>query len=233
MQSSTEPKRLVSRRAFRAAGFLLTGLLVISVVGCIKQMLFLGYLIGGPPSIEPDFDKETKLSMTEKDVTVAVVCFAPKELKWDVSDIDEDLAKYLSHKLAFHSVKVITPQRVQSWLDKNPEWDRPDEVGAEFKTTYVIFVELEDYNLYEKGNQNLYRGRAELNVSVWKMDKATGEGEIIFRKPLTSQYPLAIGRPTSEITYSRFKKAYLTRLSEEIGRMFYEHYNGADIQDAT
>lgn len=233
MQSSTPSKRSTTRRAWRAAGLLFVGVSFISVVGCLKQILFLGYLIGGPPSIEPDFDKQTKLSMTAEDVTVAVVCFAPKELKWDVSDIDEDLAKYISHKLAYHKVKVIMPQRVQAWLDKNPEWDRPDEVGAEFKTTYVIFVELEDYNLYEKGNQNLYRGRAEANVSVWKMDKETGEGEVIYRKSLTSQYPLAIGRPTSEITYSRFKKAYLTRLSEEIGRLFYEHFNGADIQDAT
>eukprot|EP00913_Durusdinium_trenchii_P008985 g8451.t1 len=128
---------------------------------------------------------------------------------------------------------VITPQRVQSWLDKNPDWSRADEIGAEFKTTYVIHIELEDYQLYEKGNQDLYRGRAEVNVSVWKMDKEAGEGEVIYRNTLTSRFPLAIGRPTSEITYSRFKKAYLTRLSEEIGRLFYEHYNGADIQDAT
>ncbi len=42
--------------------------------------MILGYLIGGPPSIEPDFDKETGISLQGKDKTVAVVCFAPREL---------------------------------------------------------------------------------------------------------------------------------------------------------
>ena len=49
-------------------------MLLLTQAGCLKQMLFLGYLIGGPPSIEPDFDRNAKKSMTGKDVTVAVVC---------------------------------------------------------------------------------------------------------------------------------------------------------------
>lgn len=223
----------VSRPAFRLAGCLLAGGLLLFVTGCFQQILTLGYLIGGPPSIEPDFDRDTKHSMTAKDVKVAVVCFAPKDLKWDTSDLDEDIAKYVSYRLSGKKVKVIRPGWIKAWLDKNPEWDKPDEIGAEFKATYVINIELEDFKLYEKGNQNLYRGRAEVNVTVWEMDLEAGEGSIMYRKQLTSVYPLAIGKPTSEITYSRFKRRYLERLSEEIGRLFYEHYNGDDIQDAT
>ncbi|GAB4142973.1 MAG: hypothetical protein Tsb009_13740 [Planctomycetaceae bacterium] len=219
------------RRRKSAATIFTLGLIGISI-GCLKQMLFWGYLIGGPPSIEPDFEKMTKESLTDPDVTVAVVCYAPPELKLDNSDIDEDIAKYVSHRLAKKKVKVITPGRVQEWLDKNPEWDKPEEVGEFFKTTYVIFIEMEDYNLYEKGNQDLYRGRAEVSVSVWKMDD-DGTAEAIYRKQLTSQFPLVVGTPTTEITYSRFKRRYLSRLSEEIGRLFYEHFNGDDIPDAT
>ena len=37
-------------------------LIVVSLTGCLKQMLFLGLLIHGPPSIEPDFDDELKIS---------------------------------------------------------------------------------------------------------------------------------------------------------------------------
>jgi hypothetical protein len=48
--------------------------------GC-RVGLLLGLLIAGPPTVEPEFDRQTKESMTDKDVTVAVVCFAPTEVR--------------------------------------------------------------------------------------------------------------------------------------------------------
>ena len=51
----------------------------IGVSGC-NYVVLLGYLIGGPPSISPDFDEMTGTSLTDKDVIVAVVCYAPKEV---------------------------------------------------------------------------------------------------------------------------------------------------------
>ena len=65
------------------------------LTGC-NYFILIGYLIGGPPSIEPDFDVETNKSMTDLDVTVAVVCYAPPKLKWDFSKVDKELAKYNS-----------------------------------------------------------------------------------------------------------------------------------------
>jgi hypothetical protein len=220
------------RPAIRIAGFsMIAGLAMLSV-GCLQQILFWGYLIGGPPSIAPDFDERTGKSLSDEDVTVAIVCYAPTELRWDNSKVDEDIAKYVSNRLARQKIKVVTPERIQEWLDKNPEWDKPEEVGEHFKTTYVVFIEMEDYSLYEKGNQNIYRGRAEVNIVVWKMED-DGSAEKIYQKQLTSQFPLAVGTPSTEITYSRFRRRYLSRLSEEIGRLFYAHFNGADISDAT
>ncbi|MFP6768997.1 MAG: hypothetical protein VB859_12550, partial [Planctomycetaceae bacterium] len=67
-----------SRRLFRISVHTTAAALVIlSLTGCLKQLLFLGLLIHGPPSIEPDFDSRTGKSMTAKDVKVAVICEAP------------------------------------------------------------------------------------------------------------------------------------------------------------
>lgn len=203
-----------------------------STAGCLQQILFLGYLIGGPPSIEPDFETMTKKSLTDKDVTVAVVCYAPVELQHDFSKVDQEVCRYVANRLNQHKIKVVNPDRVHAWLDKNADWDKPEEIGAAFKTTYVIYIDLEKYSLYEENSANLYRGRAELQVSVWEMQD-DDSAEKIYTKELTSRYPLAVPRSTSEITYYRFKRQYLSRLSEEIGRLFYESYNGADIPDAT
>ena len=199
--------------------------------GCLKEMLFFGYLIGGPPSIEPDFEVQTKKSLTDKDVTVAIVCYAPKKLKWDFHDVDKDIARYVSHRLNEHKIKVISPDRVQQWLDrKQGDWDTADEIGAAFKTTYVIDIEMKDYNLYEKGSSTLFRGRSELFVTVWEMGP-DGSGEKIYRKEIKSMWPLVAPRSTSDLSYSKFRMLYLQRLSDVIGRLFYEHYNGDDMGD--
>ena len=216
-------------RAWQPMLFALTAAFALS--GC-NYFILAGYLIGGPPSIEPAFDKMTGNSMTDLDVTVAVVCYAPVELKWDFDQIDNELAKYVSFQLRDHKIKVVSPDYVWAWLDKNPDWDKPEEIGEHFDTTYVIYIDVQDYSLYEKNSANLYRGRAEAIVSVFEMDE-DGCGERIYSKEIVSEFPRLVGRATSEVTYTTFKRQYLSHLSDTIGRLFYEYYAGDKIPDAT
>jgi hypothetical protein len=201
----------------------------LSLPGC-SYVLFLGYLIGGPPSIEPSFDRETKESMTDKGVTVAVVCYAPNEVRYNFENIDHELTRYVTFRLHEHHIKVINPDRVKAWLDENADWDKPEEIGAAFDTTYVIYIDLNDFSLYEDGSATLYRGRAEAIVSVWKMDKS-GDAEKIFLEEVRSRFPLHQPKSATEESYANFKGRYLSRLSEEIGRLFYEYYIADDIVD--
>ena len=199
--------------------------------GC-NYVVLAGYLLGGPPSIEPHFDALTNQSMTDMDVKVAVVCYAPTKLKWDFSEIDHEIAKYVSFRLRDHEIKVVNPDYVRAWLDKNPDWDMVEEIGRDLDVTYVIYIDVSDYSLYEENSANLYRGRAEVFVSVFEMDES-GEGDKIYTKELNSRFPILAPRATSDVSYQTFKRHYLSRLSEEIGRLFYEHYNGDEIIDAT
>src|SRR5437870_2343834 len=91
-------------------------LLLSTSSGC-NAVLALGYLIGGPPSIEPDFDKQTNKSLAGKNKTVLVLCYAPTELKWDNDAVDYELGKHLAYQLNAHKIKVIDPDRVHAWLD--------------------------------------------------------------------------------------------------------------------
>ena len=145
---------------------LLSLLLFCTITSGCNYLVIFGYLIGGPPSVEPEFDKETKESMTDKDVRVVVVCFAPNEIN--------------------------------------------------------------EFTLYEEGSPNLYRGRAECIVSVWKMDD-DNHAEKIFSSQKISKYPLHQPVSSGDKTYITFKGEYLTRLSDEIGRFFYEYYIADEI----
>ncbi len=221
----------VSSSVWRLAVWTGVSLACCGLCGC-NYLILAGYLIGGPPSIAPDFETVTNKSMTDPGVVVAVVCYAPPEIKWDFDSIDEEIAKYVSYRLHQHKIRVINPDRVAAWLDENPEWDAPKEIGEAFHATYVIYIDLQSFNLYEENSAQLYRGRAEAIVSVYQTDEE-GQGERIYTKELVSKYPLAAPRSTYEVSYTTFKRQYLTRLSEEIGRLFYEHYAGDDIPDAT
>ena len=222
-----KPHRLL---AFRVDPILALMPAVCLLSGC-NYFILLGYLIGGPPSIEPDFDSMTKKSMTDKDVTVAVVCYAPTELKYDFDNVDREVAKYVSFRLGQHQIQFANPDIVWAWLDRNPDWDRPEEVGEALDVNYVVYIDLHAFSMFEEGSQTLYRGRAEAMVSVFEMAE-DGSGDKIYSKEITSQYPIRAPRSSSEVTYPTFKKQYLSRLSEEIGRLFFEHYAGDDIPDA-
>lgn len=204
--------------------------LCLPLSGC-SYLLFFGYLLGGPPSVEPPFDTETQECMTDKDVTVAVICFAPKDVKYGFEKIDEELAKYVTFRLHEHKIKVINPDQVKAWLDSNKDWDKPEEIGAAFKTTYVIYIDLNEFTLYEEGSATLYRGKSEAIVSVWKMDESHEEAEKIFSKEKISKFPLHRPESATETTYSNFKARYLSRLSDEIGRFFYEYYLSDEIME--
>lgn len=220
-------QNLSSRRGI-PSGWLMALVVLMSgaLTGC-NYLLFAGYLIGGPPSIAGVFETETGQSMTDKDVVVAVVCFVPKEVKWDFANIDYDLAKYVSNRMFCKKIKVINPDRIRDWLDKHPDWDSPDEIGAAFGATYVVHIEVNEFSLYEKNSSDLFRGRSDVLISVWEMEGETGEQ--IFTKDLESVYPRAVPRSTYDTKYTTFKREYYEVLSEDIGQLFYSHYTADDI----
>lgn len=211
---------------------LLPGLLLAAAVtaaGC-NYVVGLGYLIGGPPSVEPDFDKATNESLTDKEVVAAVVCYAPTPVKWNNSEIDREIAEYVAHRLNQHHIDVRSPEEVRKWIDEHPHWDQPEEIGKGVDVTHVVFIDLSEFSLYEEDAPNLYRGRAEAMISV--VAKQPGnEWREIYVKELVSRYPLAVARPVANQSFDSFKRQYLERLSEDIGRLFYEYYNGDDMPD--
>lgn len=195
--------------------------------GC-AQAVMLGYLIGGPPTIEPDFDKKTHISLDEKKRKVLVMCYAPKEVKWDFDSVDRELSVQIAHRLNQKKILVTDPNVVVAWLDNHPDWDKPEEIGRDAEVDFVIFVEISKFSLYEQGSNTLFRGNAEILLSVFEMEK-NGEGNEIYSKEVVSKFPIHQPVLTSEMSFYDFKQHYLSRLSDEIGRHFYPHEAGDDI----
>lgn len=172
------------------------------------------------PPIETDFYKKTNVALNKKGRKVLVMCYAPKEVKWDFDAVDRELGVYVAHRFNVSQIKVLDPDVVNEWLDKHPAWDKPEEIGRDLEVEFVVLVEIRKFGLFEPGSNTLFRGNAEIDLSVFEMEKS-GEGNEIYSKEVVSKYP--IGQPvmTSEVSYNDFKRHYLSRLSDEIGRHFY------------
>lgn len=208
-----------------------TGVLLVLLATGIGLILCRGRLpsppllsIGGAPRFEPDFSTQTGQKLEGKDKTVLVMCYAPTELKWDNDKVDYELAKHVAHRLNLNKIKVIDPDRVHAWLDKNKDWHKTVEVGAEFKVDYIVHVDLKEYSLFEEHSSDLYRGRADVVVSVYKMDDDKSDGNLIYSKDLISRFPSNTPVDAYSCSYDNFKKAYQSKLSREIGMLFYEHF---------
>ncbi len=209
----------------------MAALMVSCFSGC-NYLVFFGYLIGGPPQLEPIFEKETRKSFTDHGVRVAVVCYVDNDLKYQYDSIDHLLAVGVAARLRQNHIEIVNPERIRGWLEENTHWDTPDEIGAEFDATYVVYIDMSNFSLYEHDSRHLYRGRAEIVVNVYEMD-ASGEGERIFSQDLSSEFPRLTQRSASEISYDSFRTEYLLRLSEEIGRMFFPYGSGDDVGSGT
>jgi hypothetical protein len=202
--------------------------LTLTQSGC-QAVVLLGYLIGGPPSTDPDFHQKTKQTMADKTKVVLVYCYAGKELKWDNEAVDYDLAKHVAHRLNSNKIKVIDPDLVYDWLDKNDKWRKTAEIGKHFRVDYVVHIDVKDYSLFEPHANNLYRGRADIIVNVVKMDEDKRDGNVIYTTAVKSFFPTRSPVDSNVMSYAEFKKHYLSALSDEIGKLFYPKETGDDI----
>ncbi|MBS0265170.1 MAG: hypothetical protein JSS02_24775 [Planctomycetes bacterium] len=228
MHQAHRSRKLATVAASRGCRLLLLlGAVVLS--GC-QPIMMLGYLIGGPPMTEPDFHRKTKKeSLSTKGKITLVYCYAPKELKWDNESVDYDLAKHVAYQLNNNKIKVVDPDRVYAWLDKNSRWNKPSEIGAAFKADYIVHIDLMDYSLFEANAQFLYRGRADCVVNVIKMDSDYKDGTVIYTHPIKSNFPINGPVDNNSMPFNEFKKRYLSFLSDQVGRLFYPTETGNDI----
>lgn len=216
----------IHRRPFWSLAFRLSlmALMLLTIPGC-NYFLLLGYLIGGPPQEEPLFEKETDQSMTDKDVRVAVVCYASDELKYKFDNIDHIIANRVTNQMAGKKIEMVPYDDIRNWLAENPDWDTAVDVGSEFDVNYVVYIDISDFSLYERDSNSLFRGRCDAIVSVYEME-TDGEGKRIFSREINSVFPTEVPRSAADVSYEMFRMEYIWKLSDDIGRLFYPWYIG-------
>src|SRR5262245_2888202 len=139
-------------------------------------------------NIQFQFPKDTK--------NVAVVVNLTNHRQVDVGHFDRDVATMLAPKIHEYldgKPKIIRSAAVHKWLDEHPDWKTPYDIGRGTGADHVVFVELRRVSYYQKeGWTNMYAGRAECSVSIYRLGSEADEAGPIWTKNYTYRFPTGL-----------------------------------------
>lgn len=209
--------------------------LVLCLTGCsvLAPFYFVAVMLGMDNRIPPRFQfpdgPHRILVVTTSDLGTQVdVGHIERELNEKVARL---LFERLSAERKFKGIQVIKASKLARWQDEHPDWHgkSPAEIGRALEADYVIFVEIDNFTLFEDGaNRQLLQAKAEVSVSVVRVEGE--EGEVVFpRDTFNFEFPKGRSIHISDITPNRFRREMLQRLAEQIVWYFVPHGFGEDF----
>lgn len=182
------------------------------------------------PFVDNKLPPELSLTATKKEPTVAIMaCFSQRlEDRREILPADHELAEKLAQHIRLRSqlnkekIKLLPTSQVRSQQNKLglSKGASPVEVGKQLQADFVIYLEIEAISLYEKKSYgDLYRGHADIAISVYDLDKPEGEQKV-FDRPYRCEYPGSHPRDASSLSVIQFRALFLNRMAREISKMF-------------
>jgi hypothetical protein len=209
-----------ARTVFRPFAALAVGVACLVSTGC-NPFTAIYFLFLLPPPKVP-----AACGALEKQ-TVVVLAYAGRSAQFEYAGIDNDLAKGVVRELRENvkGIKLADPNEVRVWRDKHADFELAD-VGREFQATRVVYIEVEDFGLYEPQSTQLYRGSARVRVQVADMEK---NGEIVWETQVEPLFPGSRPIAASEMSRDRFRALYLKYLTRQVAHHFFEYRPDEDF----
>ncbi len=209
-------------RATYLATFL--SLTLLTTTGCVSGLLATGvYLWQGGNVVPAECE-------ALEDQRVVVVCRPPSSNEYRHAGAARNIGKLVSQKLAANvkNIEIVSHSEVDNWVDEQ-DWDNYKELGRAVKAERVVYIELDNFDLY-KGT-TLYQGDAEINVTVY--DMASPNQSVWERNIGQILFPRNSGIPSADKPVQQFKRQFEEIVSEQIAIHFYKHNpNAAFALDA-
>ena len=193
--------------------------------GCTPSML--NMLIS--PFVDDRIPPKCKLADKEKEVTVAIATnFAHPVTRTDLLPADLEMSEALTRSLQKRfkenkeKVKIIPPHQVRSYQNKHSLKDvvSSADIGKHFKADYVINLEIQHMDLYtEKSYNMLFRGNAEINLTVWALNEDNDE-KTVYEEIYRIEYPKEGPKEASGSSPSMFRGLFLNHIGNELARRF-------------
>jgi len=213
---------------------------VVGSVGCNPFGVFTlaAYLTG--------VDKEQKVAFRfPVDARrVLVVTYLPPTTNFDLGHLDREINENLSRRISNYfdsrnrryKAEMIHARKLHEFQDQNPDWQRMDlsELARALCADHVVVVKLHLFRLYEPGSSNsLYRGHAEGVLTVYRVMADQVEplypGEAFVVDFPNADRPV----PTSEVSFPRFRQAFINAFCERISWRFVPHETAEEFAQSS
>lgn len=197
--------------------FLLCGLMavvLVSTTGCLHTLLATGiYVFQGGATVDAQCD-------ALEGQRVVVICRPPSSNEYRHAGAAREIGKRVSLLLKEHvpRIDVVSPREVDNWIDEQ-DWDNYKDLGRAVKANRVVYIELDNFDLY-KGS-TLYQGDAMINLTVYDMDD---RGEMLWEKSVGQiLFPRNSGIPAADKPLHRFQAQFVEIVATQLATYFYKH----------
>jgi hypothetical protein len=203
-----------SRSYFRRFVFCSVALSTLLSVGCNPLAVIYFLFLLPPPKVSAQYEGLKK-------ETVVVLADAGRGSQFEYAAIDNDLTKGVVRELRDNvdGIKLADPAEVKQWVDEHNDCELTD-VGKAFKATRVVYLEIENFTLFEQHSGDLYRGKAKIHVQVADIEK---DGDIVWETFVESVFPVNRPLPATDLSRDKFRLIFLKRLTREVAHNFFEY----------
>lgn len=205
-------------RAFRlfSCGLILAGLALggLASTGCIPSLIATGIYAFQGGNVVPAECKDLEKQR------VVVLCRPPASHEYRNAGASSALGAQVTALLEKNvkGIEVVSPREVDNWVDEQ-DWENFKDLGHAVKATRVVYIELDDFELYK--GKTLYQGTADINITVY--DMTNHDKEIWSRRLGQVQYPKNSGIPAADKPVQAFERQFVGVMAEVIAEHFYKH----------
>jgi hypothetical protein len=224
------------RRAVRRTLILVLGVVLLMPLSGCQIVIGVLQILQGFPKQDADFKKQTGHTLGEKGKKVVILCSSVSSAQSELPSLDIDVIAELTRRFHSQEINVVDAHKVATWIDDEGEITETTDlakIGPKFGADYVVLINFDEFGFREENSPQLYRGHARGTATVVELKKdASGEKTLakqIYHRPFDSKYPVHQPISADQENPSTFKHRYLTRLSEELARLFYDHRPGEDM----
>lgn len=227
-QDATQPGR-DSRR--HAIALIVGGLLLGSSAGCVNVSAIMSKMILGDPQVDASFKNRTGVKLSDKH-TVIVYVTAPTSVLDEHPSLSLDLQKQVAQRMQLRKINVINPNDVSRAVENKGATPKPDVIASLFpQADYILHIGVAAFDCREPNSPNLYHGYAGGMIQGYSVRSGESGSQRfpseIFQQEFQIEYPTH-PVPKDSTSSSAFEKQFLDRVSDELGRVFYD-FRTSDI----
>lgn len=208
----TERQTKTNRRTMLCFLGLATTVTMGTQVGCIPFIANMIHAVkgGDVPAEFPGLKEQRVALITVSDTSAYSDDVAARKLSRIVTGIIKEKVK---------EIQLVREDEIDQWRDTQGYSDIDYvSLGRGVKADKVVAVEM--VNLRLRDGQTLYRGHADVTVTVHNVK----DGSLEFRRSLDDySYPVTAGIPVTEITEDKFRAVFLNELGKRVARFFHAY----------